>query len=300
MGYLCVCNTNSDTISVVDTENFSLKKTINLRTKENTKVGPHGINCYKNLVFVVNNYSNNLKIIKNFDENNVENYYVGIHCNDLAVYDEKVYVACGESNSVVIFDLLTKKIVEEIPCENQPHSIEIDNNKKLMVVSNFNSNSITLIDLDDSKRIYNIRVGEYPTKACFTHLGDKIIVCESNIGSHEKGSISIFSLKELKKETNIKASKIPVDIFLTDKFCFVSNFGDGSIDIINLEKYIKKKSIYVGGMPRGIVVDNGKLFIGDNYNNLLMELDIDGKIIKSIPIGKEPTGMVFVTHQSKL
>ncbi|GAA0181880.1 YncE family protein [Clostridium sediminicola] len=297
MGCLCVCNTNSDTISIVNTENLSLKKTINLRNKENTKVGPHGIIYYKNSIFVVNNYSNNLKIIENFDECNVENHYIGIHCNDLVIYDEKVYVACGESNSVVVFDMLTKKIIEEIPCENQPHSIEINDNKKLMVVSNFNSNSITLIDLEDSRRIYNIRVGEYPTKACFTHLGDKIIVCESNIGNHENGSIRVLSLKELKNEINIKVGKIPVDVFLTDKFSFVSNFGDGSIDIIDLGKYIKKRSIYVGGMPRGIIVDKGKLFIGDNYNNILIKLDINGKIIKSIPIGKEPTGIAYFTHQ---
>lgn len=300
MGYLCICNTDSDTVSVIDTKEFSIKKTINLRTKRGTKVGPHGIIQYKNSIMVVNNYSNNLKIINNLDDKNLEKYFIGLHCNDVAVYDNKAYIVCGELNSVVVFDLISKKIIEEIPCENHPHSIEINIEKKLIVVANFNSDSITLVELNDNQQIYNIRVGAYPTKACFSHFSDHIIICESNIGNDYNGSISIVSLHKLCKDKRIEVNKIPVDLFLDNKLCYVSNFGDGSIDIIDLEKFLINENIYVGGMPRGIAVEKNCLFVGDNYNNSISRIDLNNKKRKDIPIGKEPTGMTFFNLQSKL
>jgi YVTN family beta-propeller protein len=64
-----------------------------------------------------------------------------------------------------------------------------------MLISNFENDSITIVDLEDKKNIKNIRVGSYPTKALFTVAGNCILICESNIGTDTRGSISILSLK---------------------------------------------------------------------------------------------------------
>lgn len=59
----------------------------------------------------------------------IESYYIGMHCNDVAVLNKEAYIICGECNNVVIFDLLKNRISEEIPCGNLPHSITLNKEK---------------------------------------------------------------------------------------------------------------------------------------------------------------------------
>lgn len=89
---------------------------------------------------------------------------VGPKPNDLLMHDYKVYVICGESNSMVIYDLKEDKSIGEVATESWPHSIDMDFNNKLLFVSNLESDSITVISMDNYDTVENIQVPEYPTK----------------------------------------------------------------------------------------------------------------------------------------
>lgn len=294
MSKLYVCNTFSDNISVVNIGDFKEEKKIYLKSAHIDKIGPHGICNYKDKLLIANNYSNTISIVDKEGEKEVESYFIGMHCNDVVVYEDKAYVICGESNCVVMFNLITHKIEEEIPCGNLPHSIEINKQKGLMLISNFQSDSITLVDLKNSKDIMQIRVGSYPTKALFTVDGEHIIVCESNIGADIRGNISIISLKALRLINRILVGKYPVDMYVNASYCFISNFGDGTLSIADINNYKEIKRINIGGMPRGIIKINNNIYVGDNYNNLLIEVDIKKENKKVISIGGEPTGMTYI------
>ncbi|MCY6370580.1 YncE family protein [Clostridium ganghwense] len=291
MNWLYVCNTSSDNISVVNIENFKEEYKIALNPYNMDRIGPHGICTYREKLLVANNYSNTLSIIDTELNKEIENYFIGMHCNDAAVYDDKAYVICGESNYIVVFNLITNKIDEEIPCGNLPHSIQVNKQKNLMLISNFENDSLTIVDLEDRKNIKHIRVGAYPTKALFTVDGDHILVCESNIGADTRGSISILSLKTCKVLNKILVGKYPVDMYADALYCYVSNFGEGSISIADINLYKAIKKINIGGMPRGIIKMGDYIYVGDNYNNLLIRVDIEKENKKVISIGGEPTGM---------
>ena len=47
-------------------------------------------------------------------------------------------------------------------------------------------------------------------------------------------------------------------------------------------------------MPRGIIKSGENIYIGDNYNNRLIILNITNGRKKYIPIGGEPTGMILI------
>ncbi len=296
MSWLYVCNTSSDNLSVVNLESFQEKIKISLNSYNMDKIGPHGICTYKQKLLVSNNYSNTLSIIDTELNKEVQSHFIGMHCNDAAVYGDKAYVICGESNYVVVFNLITNKIDEEIPCGNFPHSIQINKQKKLMLISNFENDSITIVDLEDKKNIKNIRVGAYPTKALFTVDGNCILICESNIGTDTRGSISILSLKTYRVLNKILVGKYPVDMYVDTSYCFVSNFGEGSISIADINLYKEIKKINVGGMPRGIIKIKDYIYIGDNYSNLLIRVHMQNENKKVISIGGEPTGMTFVNY----
>ena len=295
MGHLYVCNTSSDYISKVNLENFNEQNRIYLKHNGlDHRIGPHGLCVYKDKLIIANNYSNNISIINISSEIEEDNYYIGINCNDVVAFNNKAYIICGDLNNVIVFDILEKKVIEEIPCGSLPHSICLNKEKKVLLISNIEDDSITLIDCTNSENVKNIRVGAYPTKAIFTVDGQYALVCESNIGSDFRGSIAVLALKNNRIINRITTGNSPIDMCCSEKFCFVSNFGEGTVSIIDIHNYKENKKIIVGGMPRGIIESGSNVYIGDNYNNLLLRVNFENESKESIPIGGEPTGMVLI------
>ncbi len=295
LGHLYVCNTSSDYISKINIINFEEDTRIKLKSNNtNDRVGPHGICAYKDKLIVANNYSHSISVINLIKEVEESSHYIGVHCNDVVVFENNAYIICGDLNSLIVFDLIENKILEEIPCGSLPHSICLNKEKKLLVVSNMYDDSITLIDCRNNGSTKNIRVGAYPTKAVITVDGQHALICESNIGSDFRGSIAILSLKNYKVINRITVGNAPIDMYCDEKSCLVSNFGDGTVSCIDVNNYKEYKKIIVGGMPRGIIKSSGNIYVGDNYNNRLIVLNIKERDKRYIPIGGEPTGMILV------
>lgn len=293
MKNLFICNGYSDSISIVDADIFGKAGEISLKQNHIDRIGPHGICVYNDKLLVANNYSNSLSLI-NIEKKKVEkDFFVGMNCNDVKVIKHNAFVVCGDINNIVNYSLDKNEIEEEIPCGNMPHSIDIHEILKGIVISNMNSDSITFFQYENKDNISNVRVGQYPTKALFSEDGKMIFVCESNIGADGCGNISIFSSKDLRILHRIPVGNSPVDMFIEKKMCFVSNFGDGTISIIDLKNFIEISRIEVGGMPRGIIKDRENIYIGDNYNNLLLCINFNDYKKRAICIGKEPTGMLL-------
>jgi YVTN family beta-propeller protein len=291
MSYLYICNTSADTISKVNLQDFIEDSRIKLGINNADRIGPHGVCVFKENLLVANNFSNSISILK--DDKEIESQYIGSHCNDIAVFKNNAYIICGDSNSIIVFDLINKRIVEQITCEDSPHSISFDYKNQKMLVSNMQSDSLTLIDCLDRENIRNIRVGAYPTKAAFSVNGEYIYVCESNLGGYERGNISVISSSNYKVLYKIPVGYSPVDMDCDKDNCYISNFGEGTISIVNVNNYRQVKKINVGGMPRGIKKIGEYLYVGDNYNNQLLQVNILTESKKAINIGGEPTGMAF-------
>jgi YVTN family beta-propeller protein len=291
MRYLYVCNTASDSILKLDIVNFEEKK-ITLCDKCG-RVGPHGICRVGMELIVANSYSNTISKIDILKDEEKGSFYVGSHCNDVDVYKSEAFITCGESNNLIIFDLVEERIVEELPCGNNPHSIAI-NQRGIIAVSNMDSDSVTLIDATNREFNKQVRVGPYPIKIKFSSDGQLLYVCESNLGSDNKGYVSVIAIKEMKVIQRIAVGKCPVDIYIDKGEGYVSNFNDGNISILDLKTAIEVNKIYIGGMPVGIIKRDDYMYVGDNLNNLLIRYSLLNDVKKVIAIGKEPTGMTLI------
>lgn len=290
---LFVCNTYSDSISIIDMEMFVEIHRINLNPLNLDRIGPHGICLYKNKLLVANNYSNSLSLVDIETAKIVKDFFVGMNCNDVKVCGDLAYVICGDSNKIIEYNIEKNQIEEQIPCEDMPHSIDLFKRKQIVVTANMNSDSITVADYGKNNGVRHIRVGNYPTKAVFSIDGNDIYICESNIGSDQCGSVSIISSKDFRVLQRIPVGNTPVDMYIEQNLCFVSNFGDGTISIVDLNTCAELNRIEIGGMPRGILKYQNNVYVGDNYNNLIFCINLDGNERKKISVGREPSGMLL-------
>ncbi|MFL0247901.1 YncE family protein [Candidatus Clostridium stratigraminis] len=294
MSNLYICNTSTDTISKINLMDFKEEGQIPLRLRSQNKIGPHGICIYEDKLLTANSFGNSLSIISIDEGEEIENYFIGMNCNDVQVFEHNAYIVCGELNNIIVFNLMMKKIIEEIPCGSYPHSIYINKYNALAVVANMHSDSITIFDCLNRDNLQQLSVSEYPTKAIFSEDGQYIFVCESKLGLKSCGSLRIIDIDSLKTVAKIKLGNSPVDICTGQNYCYVSNFGDGTISIIDINKLKVIRKIRVGGMPRGIVANGNHVYVGDNYNNLLVKVDIKKENKEVISIGGEPTGMTLI------
>lgn len=293
MRYLYVCNTTQDLVDKVNVEKFVVENTIKLIGVNSNKVGPHGICIQGDLLFTSNCYDGSVSVV-NLKSNEIRSFYLGRYCRDICAFENHLYIICGDSNNIVNFDLIKEEIVEIIPCGDSPHSIDICNLTNEIVVANHGDDSINIFDALYGNNIADIKVGPAPTKALFTVDGDYILVCESGMGSLEKGRISVISSKSRKLIKRVSVGNCPFDMYCDEQYCYVANYGDGSISIIDIINFKNIDNIRIGGMPRGIVCDENYIYVGDSYNDLLLKVNKkENGEKKIIPLGGQPTGMIM-------
>lgn len=294
MRHLYICNTTQDQVDKVNIEKFTLEDSIKLVGVNRSKVGPHGLYIQGDLLFTSNCYDGSISVV-DLKDNKTKSVYLGRYCRDICALENHLYIICGDSNNIVNFDLNREEIVEIIPCGDSPHSIDACSITSEIVVANNGDDSITIFDALYGYDIANIKVGPAPTKALFTVDGDYILVCESCMGSMEKGCISVLSSKSRKVLHRIAVGNCPFDMYCDQQYCYVANYGDGTVSIIDIRNFTNVDNIRIGGMPRGIICDEDYIYVGDSYNYLVMRIskkDSNEKII--IPLAGQPTGMIII------
>lgn len=292
MNYLFVCNTGSDTLSQINLHNFKEEQCIRI-AQINERYGPHGLCKWKDNIITANSYNSSLSIIDVMAGQVVEECYIGGNCNDVAVYRDEAIIVCGESNNLIVFDLEDKRIVEEIPIGNLPHSIDINYELDLIAVTNMENSTLSILRGSDKELIKNITVGCYPTKAFFSEDNNYIYLCESYLGYHCCGYVNIISTKTLSSVGKISAGYSPIDLCFEGNIIYIANFIEGAISMYDLKKRRLLKKVFIGGMPRCIKKKERYIFVGDNYGARLIVYDEQKDEKKAISIGKEPTDMTM-------
>ena len=84
----------------------------------------------------------------------------------------------------------------------------------------------------------------------------------------------------------------PIDMYEDDKNIYVSNFTEGSISIIDKNSFKAVKTLYIGGMPKGILKKDNKIYIGDYLKGRLIVVEGE-KVKKIIAIESEPNAMIL-------
>lgn len=290
MSSIVLCNTGADSLSKIDLDTFDVKKIL-FKLSE-IPVGPHGIRRYDNEIITANNYSDSISIFSGATFEEIKNIKIGPKPNDLVKVGDRIYTICGESNSIVAYNLNQNRVLWEFNIGNWPHSIDYCNKKELLFVSNLEENCTKIITLDDCQIVKTLSTPEYPIKVKISNDKKNIYICESYLGSDENGYLDIFSIETFNRVARIEVGTSPIDMYEDDKNIYVSNFTEGSISIIDKIKFKSVKTLYIGGMPKGILKKDNKIYIGDYLKGRLIVVD-DEKIKKIIAIESEPNAMIL-------
>ena len=220
----------------------------------------------KFFVYIINYNNNNLieydilKNIKNINSNFIsyDNNEIGkeIKINKptsirTCITNNKNYITSFNDNKIYIIDTsdILKKTENFIDLgENKgPTYIDLyrpDNKDNIYgYTSNYNDNTVSILDLNNNKKIKDIKVGKNPSFVCVAEKKQILFVA-----NYSSNNISCFDLDKsgnTKEIEDIEVGKNPtcIEINSEETKIYITNYGDSTISVFNIENNIIEDSI---------------------------------------------------------
>ncbi|MDP2896473.1 MAG: multiheme c-type cytochrome [bacterium] len=132
----------------------------------------------------------------------------------------RAYVACEGSNSLVIVDLESHKVVGEVEVGRQPHGVCLNPAETIAYVTNRSSDTVSVVDLATNKVTGTIAVGDEPHGIMTDVSGDTLYV--GNGATQDVSVIDAQSAKEVKRLSAARGAW-GVERSPDGKFVYVTN-----------------------------------------------------------------------------
>ena len=161
--------------------------------KVRVEVNPYELLLSRDLkhLFVSNWASNSVSVIDVESNQVVRTIAVGANPNDMYLAkDGRLYVSCGNSNSVWVIDTAKMRAVHQIntamyanaPIGSTPNALIADKEEKMLFVANADNNTVAVINIAEAEE-YNIMgfipTGWYPTSLELSPDGKKLYIGNS-------------------------------------------------------------------------------------------------------------------------
>ena len=284
---LYVSNYLSKSISIIDYETLTLEKEIKL----DENIYPHHfcIDKDNNKIYLPSSSNGILYVLDMNEEKIIDSSSIGGSLTQIAMFEEEVFIANEDSNSIYFMDKNTLDPIGMICVDDMPHGFCFDLPRKKLYVPCMDS--ITCIDIinkvieskiDIDFKSWHVQLDKYKSEIYVSTLDGKVVIIDEDTLMTKK----VFD-----------EFLLPVQISFNykDKRVYVADLGYKNIKILDysLGKYIG--NIDIDGIPQGLEIspNEERLFISDTQKNSVKVYDTStNQLIKEIKVGKEPTTII--------
>ncbi len=220
----------------------------------------------------------------------------------------KVGVVTDIGNELLVVDVETGVVEKQIPTQQKfSHLMALHPEKPLIYVTNIDSNSVSVIDIEFNKVVQIIPCGLGTEGIDITPDGSEIWVTNK-----KDNSINVIDTITHKITDTLSTGKEPLRLkFSVDgKYCMVPNASDGTISVYNRKtkeqiktipipgnKNLAERALYHTPRPVGILMHPNGLFAFIANSNADKVEVIDMKtftIVSTIGAGEVPDGLAIV------
>ena len=260
------------------------------------------LNVVGNSITVINTKTNKIEKTIDLDES--------IRPHGIVAFpnSNNVGVVTDGGNDLVVVNVETGRVEKKILTKQVvSHLLVLNPNKPIAYVTNINSGSVSVINLEQNKVIKIIPCGKGTEGIDITPDGGEIWVT-----NNKEESISVINTKTYQITDTLVTGKEPLRLkFSIDgKYCMVPNSSDGTISVYDTyskkqiktisipgKKNLVERALYHTPRPVGILMHpNGLYAFVANSNADKIEV-IDMKtftLVSTIGTGKVPDGLTFV------
>ena len=106
-------------------------------------------------------------------------------------------VACEASNSLIILDLESGKVLAEIPVGAQPHFVLLSQDDARAYVTNRGADDVSVVDVPARRVVATIPVGDEPHEMAINDAGTLLYV--ANAGTYDVSVVDVAAQREMKR-----------------------------------------------------------------------------------------------------
>ncbi|HEY9666623.1 MAG TPA: peptidoglycan-binding protein [Coleofasciculaceae cyanobacterium] len=190
-------------------------------------------------------------------------------------------------------DTDTLDIEKVIQVGSVPKFVATSPDNRLVLVSNWCSWDLSVVDTEQNKEIKRIKLGRYPRGIVVDADSEEAYIAVMGSRDIAKVDLDDFSVKWLK---NVGQSPRHLNIDPNDKYLFASLNGEGRIAKIDLSTGKVLKKAYTGNAPRSMVIsdDGERLYVVNYSSNTVSKVRTsDMKVLQQVKVGANPIGITY-------
>ena len=182
-----------------------------------------------------------------------------------------MYVVTKENNSLYIVDLLTKKVIKQLPLGGEGYNCLLSPDKKELYISCWGCDKILIFNTASASITSEIAVGDNPNDLCLTKKGNFLFAANAN-----DNSVSVINLltKQVVETFNTAlyadapngSTTNGLALSADEKTLYIANADNNCLAVYDVSKpgFSKSKGfIPVGWYPTNVKVIGKKIFVSN-------------------------------------
>ena len=175
------------------------------------------------------------------------------------------------ASNVVVFDTASGKLVTRIPVEVNPYALMLSDNGQTLYVSNWGSDSISVIDTDTLRVTGRIAVGDNPNDLALSKDGRLFVSCAND------NAVVVIDTKTRQTIERISTALTPnapegstpnaLALDRDNQMLFVANADNNAVAVVRVAERAKSEVLGflpVGWYPSALALSGGKLYVGNS------------------------------------
>jgi YVTN family beta-propeller protein len=201
------------------------------------------------LVYVANEDAANISIIDKASKNVVYNVFVGTQPYALATDQRRrrLYIADRKDGVIYEMDMVGNRLVRatEIEYVDEPVHIEPIGKEDMLLVLNYGSNSVYVMDAFSSQILETVEISEDPVDAVYSSVYDLAFVVSKKWGIL---SVLDFSTMPVVVDTTFRVEREPMGIAIddTEEWLFISSSGSIDLTVFEIRRMSIERTVTVG------------------------------------------------------
>jgi YVTN family beta-propeller protein len=251
------------------------------------------------VVYVANEKSSNISIIERASKHVVYNVFVSAEPYALGADQRRRRLHIGDRNEGVLYemDMVGNRLVKatEIDYVDEPVHIEPVGDEDMLMVLNYGSNTVYIMDSFSSRIMETVAVSEDPVDAVYSSLYDVGFVL-----SRRWGILSVldFSTRPVMVDTTFRVEREPIGLAIddTEEWLFISSSGSIDLTVFEIRRMGVERTVSVGLGAGDLAFDPSgrKLYICMmNTNEILCMDPFTGVMFFRIPLPSTPGKIIF-------
>src|SRR5450432_645350 len=199
--------------------------------------------------------------------------------------------------NVFVFDTASGKLLERIPVEVNPYALALSDNGQTLYVSNWGSDSVSVIDVNTLRVTGRIAVGDNPNDMALSRDGRLFVSCANDniVAVIDTKTRQVIERVSTALTPNSPEGSTPNALALDreNQMLFIANADNNDVAVVRVAERAKSEVLGflpVGWYPSALAIQAGKLYVG-NSKGMGSYSDIRGPG-SPLPPGPEGNGSV--------